>query len=101
MSTHEYTYADIYKLLWAVVVSLAFIGARVFYSVVTISTGNPNLNPTTGNLAIRVVLSFLMELIATIIYVAAGLKTQGAARLMEEDSGYSYDDVRPQSAPYV
>ena len=101
MSTHEYTYADIYKLLWAVVVSLAFIGARVFYSVVTISTGNPNLNPTTGNLAIRVVLSFLMELIATIIYVAVGIKTQGAAQLMEDKESCEYSIPQPQRAPYV
>lgn len=82
-------------------VSLVFIGVRVFYSVVTLSTRDAYLNPTTGSMAIRVVLAFFPELIATIIYIAAGLKTQGAAQLMEQGGSYDYSISQPQSAPYV
>lgn len=73
----------------------------MFYSVASLSTGNANLNPATGLLAIRVVLAFLMELIATIIYVAVGIKTQGAAQLMEDKESCEYSIPQPQRAPYV
>lgn len=49
------------------------------------TTQKAYLNPTTGSLPIRVVLAFLPELLATIIYVAAGLKTQAVAKLVHLD----------------
>ncbi|RJE25689.1 hypothetical protein PHISCL_01952 [Aspergillus sclerotialis] len=73
-------------LLGSNVPALVLIGVRVFYSVVALSTQKSYLNPTTGTLPIRVILGFLPELIATIIYVAAGLKTQGVAKLLHLDN---------------
>ncbi|KAH2728487.1 hypothetical protein KXV39_005115, partial [Aspergillus fumigatus] len=43
------------------------------------------LNPVTGSLAIRVVLGFMPEVIATLAYIFAGVKKQGAARLAQEE----------------
>lgn len=74
---------------------------RVFYSVVLISTGKASLNPVTGEMGIRVALGFVMELIATIVYISAGLMTQKAAEVMDMERSYSYDASRPHSGPYV
>ncbi|PLB47570.1 hypothetical protein P170DRAFT_426812 [Aspergillus steynii IBT 23096] len=72
-------------LLSTVCFSLTFIGVRVFYSLVAMCTQRADLNPTTGSLAIRVVLGFLPELIAAIAYVAAGMKTQNASKHDQEE----------------
>lgn len=63
------------KLLSSVCFSLVFIGIRIFYSVVALSTQKSYLSPTTGALPIRVLLAFLPELITTLAYIAAGFKT--------------------------
>ncbi|KAF4462933.1 C6 zinc finger domain-containing [Fusarium albosuccineum] len=60
-------------LLIAVIVALVFIGIRVIYTLVALTSNEAKLNPATGSLAIRVVLSFLPELIAVIIFLIAGL----------------------------
>ncbi|KAK7730351.1 hypothetical protein SLS53_009051 [Cytospora paraplurivora] len=60
-------------LLYSVVFSLMFIGIRVLYSLVAFSTQEPYLNPATGALTIRVLLSFLPELIATCSFITAGI----------------------------
>ena len=69
--------------------ALVFLGVRVFYSLVNLSTQKPYLNPTTGTMPIRVILGFLPDLIAGIIYVTAGLMTQGAASM----TNHAGDDV--------
>ncbi|KAL1882533.1 hypothetical protein Plec18167_002949 [Paecilomyces lecythidis] len=86
-------------LLSSIGLALVFIGIRVFYSLVALSTERASLNPTTGSLAIRVVLGFLPELIATLIYIAAGFATQNAARQARGEA----DDTsrKPHQAPYV
>lgn len=90
------------KLLWSIAFSLVFIGIRVFYSLVTLTTRKAYLNPTTGALPIRVILGFLPELIATIAFVAAGLSTQSASKLASEEESYDYTiPNKPQSAPWV
>ncbi|KAF5007364.1 hypothetical protein FDECE_6295 [Fusarium decemcellulare] len=61
------------RLLIAVIVALVFIGIRVIYTLVALTSNDAKLNPATGSLAIRVVLSFLPELIAVIIFLIAGL----------------------------
>ncbi|GFF74390.1 hypothetical protein CNMCM6936_000548 [Aspergillus lentulus] len=89
-------------LLTAVVFSLAFIGLRVFYSLAALCTQRASLNPVTGSLAIRVVLGFLPEVIATLAYIFAGLRTQGAALLAhveEEEMGPAPPKSRAQ--PWV
>lgn len=64
------------KLTWAVLFALIFIGIRVVYTLVALVTSDPSLNPTTGSLTIRVVLSFLPDLISTLILVGAGFITR-------------------------
>lgn len=66
------------QLLASVGFSLAFIGIRVFYSLVALCTEKAYLNPATGSLAIRVVLGLLPELIATLAYIFVGVKTREA-----------------------
>ncbi|KAK3332670.1 hypothetical protein B0T19DRAFT_439483 [Cercophora scortea] len=67
-------------LLYSVLVSLVFIGIRVIYALVALSTRQANLNPVTGSIVIRVLLSFLPELIATLVFLAAGIRTQAVGR---------------------
>jgi hypothetical protein len=62
-----------------------FIGTRVFYSLVYLCTQKQSLNPTTGSLAIRVILGFLVELIAVISLIFAGLMTQSVSRQSREE----------------
>ncbi|EPS27172.1 hypothetical protein PDE_02115 [Penicillium oxalicum 114-2] len=76
-------------LLAAVVFALSFIGLRVIYTLVALCTQKPSLNPVTGSLAIRVVLSFLPEVIATLAFILSGFQTIRApqlARLSQEDN---------------
>lgn len=61
--------------MWGVAAALPLIGTRVLYSLVALTTRRPYLNPSTGALAVRVVLAFLPELMACIILIAAGLLT--------------------------
>ncbi|KAF3012677.1 hypothetical protein E8E15_001073 [Penicillium rubens] len=68
-------------LLVAVAFSLVFIGIRVFYSLAALCTQRASLNPVTGLLVIRVVLGFLPEIIAALVCIFVGIKTQGAAQL--------------------
>ncbi|KAF4447962.1 C6 zinc finger domain protein [Fusarium austroafricanum] len=63
-------------LLVSLIIGLTFIGIRVVYTLVALTSNNPDLNPTTDTLAIRVVLSFLPELIAAILYIIAGILTR-------------------------
>ncbi|KAK8078774.1 integral membrane protein [Apiospora phragmitis] len=67
------------KLLLGVAAALPFIGIRVLYSLVALTTRLPYLNPSTGALSIRVVIVFLPELIACIVLIVAGLVTQRVA----------------------
>ncbi|RLM00021.1 hypothetical protein CFD26_107463 [Aspergillus turcosus] len=89
-------------LLATICFSLVFIGIRVFYSLVALCTQRASLNPVTGSLAIRVVLSFLPEVIATLAYIFAGMKTQGAALLahVEEEEMVS-PPPKPRAQPWV
>jgi hypothetical protein len=72
-------------LLTAIAFALVFIGIRVFYSLVYLCTQKQYLSPTTGSLAIRVILGFLAELIAVISLIVAGFMTQGASRESPEE----------------
>jgi hypothetical protein len=73
------------QLLTAIAFALVFIGIRVFYSLAYLCTQKQYLNPTTGSLAIRVILGFLAELIAVISLIIAGFMTQGASRESHEE----------------
>lgn len=64
------------QLLLSCTVALVFTGIRVIYSLVALVTQNPTLSPATGSLAVRVVLSFLPELISTLILLVGGILTR-------------------------
>ncbi|ORY61459.1 uncharacterized protein BCR38DRAFT_411332 [Pseudomassariella vexata] len=88
-------------LLKSVCFSLAFVGIRVFCSLAALCTQKAYLNPTTGSLAIRVVLFFLSELIATLAYITAGFKTQALAKVQQDGDDDLPVSQKLQSAPYV
>ena len=85
----------------AVAFSLIFIGIRVFYSVAALCTQRASLNPTTGSLAVRVVLGFLPEVIATLSIILAGIKTQSAALLAHVDKETVSRGPKPRAQPWV
>ncbi|KAL2870551.1 uncharacterized protein BJX67DRAFT_377907 [Aspergillus lucknowensis] len=62
-------------LLNAVLIALPLIEISVVYTLVAEYTQRADLSPTTGTLAVRVVLGFLPELIAALILVVAGIRT--------------------------
>jgi len=74
-TTKPREYTDGTTLLYAVLVSLVPTGIRVIYSVVAFFVDSSTLNPITGSLAIRVVLSVVPEMVAVIILLGAGLMT--------------------------
>lgn len=61
-----------------------FIGIRVFYSLVYLCTQDQALNPTTGSLAVRVILGFLSELIAVLAFVGSGFMTKDVSKQAHE-----------------
>ncbi|KAK8062158.1 hypothetical protein PG997_014255 [Apiospora hydei] len=67
------------KILWGVAAALTFIGIRVFYSLVALTTRLAYLSPSTGALSIRVVVVFLPELVACLILIVAGFMTRHVA----------------------
>lgn len=74
------TYIVSQQLLLSLIFSLIFIGIRVLYSLVAFSTQKAYLNPATSSLTIRVLLSFLPELIAACSFIVAGIQTRRLAQ---------------------
>lgn len=75
-------------LLYAVLFSCIFIGIRTLYSLVAMTSNKPNLNPSTGSLAIRVVLGFLPELVAVLGFIAVGFYTRAIRDASQAEPGY-------------
>ena len=48
----------------------------MFYGLAALTTMNPDLDPIHGSLAIRIVLSFIPELICLLGYIVAGILTR-------------------------
>ena len=66
--------------------ALIIIGIRVVYTLVAFVTQDKSLSPTDGSLAVRVVLSLLTELIATLIFIAGGIVTMNARQQAKSQS---------------
>ncbi|KAI0145344.1 hypothetical protein GGR57DRAFT_300857 [Xylariaceae sp. FL1272] len=73
-------------LLHAVALSLLPTGIRVLYTLVALASQKPYLNPATGSLTIRVILSFLPELGVTILFIFAGARSKNAVRQNRKNS---------------
>ena len=52
------------------------LGIRVIYTLVALVTQKPYLSPTSGALAIRVLLGLLPELIVVLVYAVVGFLTR-------------------------
>ncbi|KAI0836943.1 hypothetical protein F5Y06DRAFT_272667 [Hypoxylon sp. FL0890] len=63
-------------LLLAVALSIPFLGIRVLERLVYFFTENPDLNPVTGSLGLRVGLEVIEELIVTSALLIAGIITR-------------------------
>ncbi|KAK5636960.1 hypothetical protein RRF57_012672 [Xylaria bambusicola] len=72
-------------LLHAVAFSLVLTGIRVLYTLVALASQKPYLNPSTGSVAIRIILILLPELSVTILFIVAGMRSRNAARQYRED----------------
>jgi hypothetical protein len=66
-----------------VLFSLPFVGIRMVYSVVSILAPSTALNPTSGAIGLRIGLSFIPELIATLAMVYTGLATHSLRRYVK------------------
>ncbi|KAF4962382.1 hypothetical protein FSARC_9548 [Fusarium sarcochroum] len=75
-------------LLYTVLISMIFIGIRIIYNLVALTSNNRSLNPSTGSLTIRVFLSFLPELITVLLYLAAGLYTSKDRDVLRQGDEY-------------
>lgn len=69
------------QLLTGTLLALALVEISVVYMLVAEFTQRADLNPTTGSLAVRVVLGFFPELLAAIVLVFAGYVTRGASEV--------------------
>lgn len=90
-----------FQLFASVSFSLLFIGVRVFYSLVALCSQKASLNPTTGVFIIRLILGFLPELIAALVFIAAGVKTRNVAKMADNDTGDVPMVYKQYSAPYA
>lgn len=57
------------------------------YILVAVATKKESLNPITGSLVVRVLLSFLPELISSLILIFAGLKTLEVGQITKAGYG--------------
>ncbi|KAH1415448.1 hypothetical protein KXV70_004889 [Aspergillus fumigatus] len=73
-------------LLTGNLLALALVEISVVYMLVAEFTQRADLNPTTGSLAVRVVLGFCPELLAAIVLVFAGFVTRGAGEALEPET---------------
>ncbi|KAI2616840.1 hypothetical protein GGR54DRAFT_609036 [Hypoxylon sp. NC1633] len=64
------------KLLLAVAISIPFLGIRVLERLVYFFTNNPELDPLSGSLGIRVGLEVIEEIIVSFCLVIAGIMTR-------------------------
>jgi hypothetical protein len=64
------------RLLYSAVFSLPFITIRAIYSVVYSFDTSPSVNPITGVFAVKLVLIFLVQLLATLCIVVGGVMTR-------------------------
>lgn len=64
---------------------------QLVYSLVAQCTQRADLNPTTGNLAVRVVLGFLPGVIATVVLIIVGVWTRS---ISSSKGGNGHDSRR-------
>ncbi|KAI1103044.1 hypothetical protein F4804DRAFT_247265 [Jackrogersella minutella] len=73
------------KLLLAVTFSVPFLGIRVLERFIYFFTENPELNPVSGSLGLRVGLEVIEEIIVTFSFVIAGIITRNIRATISMD----------------
>ncbi|KAJ5950097.1 integral membrane protein [Penicillium verhagenii] len=76
LATHDQAYQGSTALLQGAFIALLFIGIRVIYTLVAVCTQKRDLSPIDGSIAVRVVLMFLPEVLATLTLILVGLRTR-------------------------
>ncbi|KAI1409209.1 hypothetical protein F5Y13DRAFT_182113 [Hypoxylon sp. FL1857] len=69
------------KLALAVAFSIPFLGIRIMERLIYFFTNNPDLNPLTGSLGLRVGLEVIEELIVTLSLLVAGIVTRNVGTI--------------------
>ncbi|KAJ0423937.1 hypothetical protein BJY00DRAFT_320993 [Aspergillus carlsbadensis] len=77
-------------LVRATLIALPLLEISLVYFLVAEYTQRADLDPTTGTLAVRVVLGFLPELLAAIVLVVAGVRTGGVRKPVSGVRGSSH-----------
>lgn len=83
------------QILTGTLLALAVVEISVVYMLVAEFTQRADLNPTTGSLAVRVVLGFFPELLAAIVLVLAGFVTRRAGEVGAGEAGLGHGQGRP------
>jgi uncharacterized membrane protein YcfT len=68
-------------LVYGVIAAVVILFARIIYSIVFGFTLDASLSPFTGTLAVKVVLIFLVQLIAALFIAVAGFLTRNITRV--------------------
>ncbi|KAE8384464.1 hypothetical protein BDV23DRAFT_191629 [Aspergillus alliaceus] len=67
-------------ILTGALIALPLVEISVIYMLVAELTQRAHLNPTTGSLAVRIVLGFFPELLAAVVLVLFGIMTRGVGK---------------------
>ncbi|KAI9924789.1 hypothetical protein MW887_006645 [Aspergillus wentii] len=78
-------------LLYGSLIALVFIGIRVLYALIADCTQDAKLNPMSGELAIRVVLGLISELVTVLVFIYVGVRTLDVRKYAGVDARKSED----------
>ncbi|KAI3325439.1 hypothetical protein HD806DRAFT_447913 [Xylariaceae sp. AK1471] len=73
-------------LVCAVALAMPFLGIRLLTSLVYFFTDDPVLNPVTGSVGLKVGLEIIEELVVSLVYIVAGLKTRNIGRVVQHEA---------------
>lgn len=76
---HAEAKSHVSMLIYAAMLAVTVLFARIVYSIVYGFTLKPSLSPYTGSLAVKVVLIFLVQLFAALVLGIAGIWTRNLA----------------------
>ncbi|KPM36553.1 hypothetical protein AK830_g10012 [Neonectria ditissima] len=81
-------------LLYSVLFSVVFIGIRLIYTLVAMTSGSGSLNPGSASLAVQVCLTMLPELLAALAFLAVGVCTRNVRCLSRGVEAGGRDDMK-------
>ena len=87
------------RLMYAVVAAIPFIIVRAVYSLVYAFGHNPKVGPTTGGFGVKLILVFLIPLVAVLALITGGLITINMTREVKKLKGMRNGDATPPPPP--